>query len=100
MNKPSELYGGNEYGKSGHLSVFTSLEQLMMLLKCRFQGFIFIYILPKTLITHRDMQLRSFKVETLKDKYTHNTCQFYVKPHSKNTQITLESQIFDEKALR
>ena len=37
---------------------------------------------------------------TLKDKYTHNTCQIYVKPHSKNTQITLESQIFDEKALR
>ena len=36
----------------------------------------------------------------LKDKYTHNTCQIYVKPHSKNTQITLESQIFDEKALR
>ena len=37
---------------------------------------------------------------SLKDKYTHNTCQIYVKPHSKNTQITLESQIFDEKALR
>ena len=36
----------------------------------------------------------------LKDKYTHNTCQIYVKPHSKNTQITLESQIFDGKALR
>ena len=42
--------------------------------------------------------ITSFK--TLKDKYTHNTCQIYVKPHSKNTQITLESQIFDEKALR
>ena len=38
--------------------------------------------------------------DILKDKYTHNTCQIYVKPHSKNTQITLESQIFDEKALR
>ena len=39
-------------------------------------------------------------LQVLKDKYTHNTCQIYVKPHSKNTQITLESQIFDEKALR
>ena len=39
-------------------------------------------------------------IDALKDKYTHNTCQIYVKPHSKNTQITLESQIFDEKALR
>ena len=38
--------------------------------------------------------------QLLKDKYTHNTFQIYVKPHSKNTQITLESQIFDEKALR
>ena len=38
----------------------------------------------------------------LKDNVTHNTCQIYVKPHSisKNTQMTLESQIFNEKALR
>ena len=36
----------------------------------------------------------------LKDNLPHNTCQIYVKPHSKNTQMTLESQIFDEKALR
>ena len=36
----------------------------------------------------------------LKDNLSHNTCQIYVKPHSKNTQMTLESQIFDEKALR
>ena len=42
----------------------------------------------------------SRNLKDLKDKYTHNTCQIYVKPHSKNTQITLESQIFDEKALR
>ena len=33
--------------------------------------------------------------QIIKDKYTHNTCQIYVKPHTKNTQITLESQIFD-----
>ena len=26
--------GGNEYGKSGHLSIFTSLRHVMMLVKC------------------------------------------------------------------
>ena len=35
----------------------------------------------------------------LKDNIPHNTCQIYVKPHSKNTQMTLEYHIFDEKAL-
>ena len=49
---------------------------------------------------HWTENLRFVPGECLKDKYTHNTCQIYVKPHSKNTQITLESQIFDEKALR
>ena len=58
--------GGNEYGKSGHLSMFTALKHLMMLLKEQhFQYFIFIYTLSKTLITCRDMQLKFFKVETL-----------------------------------
>ena len=35
--------GGNEYGESGHLSIFTLLKHLMMLLKLVhfFQGFIF-----------------------------------------------------------
>ena len=34
--------GGNEYGKSGHLYIFTLLKHLMMLLKYKFfQGFIF-----------------------------------------------------------
>ena len=28
--------GENEHGKSGHLSIFTSLKHLMMLLKCKF----------------------------------------------------------------
>ena len=37
---------------------------------------------------------------SLKDNLPHNTCQIYVKPHSKNTQMIRESQIFDEKALR
>ena len=36
----------------------------------------------------------------LKDNLPHNTCQIYVKPHRKNTQMTLECQIFDEKALK
>ena len=35
----------------------------------------------------------------LKDNLPHNTCQIYVKPHSKSTQMTLEYHIFDEKAL-
>ena len=36
---------------------------------------------------------------SLKDNLPHNTCQIYVKAHLKNTQMTLECQIFDEKAL-
>ena len=30
------VYGGNEYGKSVHLSIFTLLKHLMMLLKYNF----------------------------------------------------------------
>ena len=41
----------------------------------------------------------SDKLHSLKDNIPH-TCQIYVKPQIKNTQTTLESQIFDEKALR
>ena len=37
--------GGHEYGKSGHLSNFTSLKHLMMILKCRAS----FYTLPKML---------------------------------------------------
>ena len=37
---------------------------------------------------------------SLKDNLPHNTCQIYVKPHSKSTQMTLEYHIFDEKALK
>ena len=33
------------------------------------------------------------------DNLPHNTCQIYVKSHHKNIQMTLECQIFDEKAL-
>ena len=35
----------------------------------------------------------------IKDNLPHNTCQIYVKPHLKNTLMTLEYHIFDEKAL-
>ena len=35
----------------------------------------------------------------LKDNLPHNTYQIYVKSHLKNTQMTLEYQIFNEKAL-
>ena len=34
------VYGGNEYGKSGYLSIFTLLKHLLMRLKYIFQGFI------------------------------------------------------------
>ena len=55
--------GGNEYDKSGHLSTFTFLKHLMMLLKCIFSGLHF-YIL-NTQIACRAMQLRFVKVKTL-----------------------------------
>ena len=35
----------------------------------------------------------------LKDNLPHNTYQIYVKPYLKNTQMTLEYQIFDDKAV-
>ena len=35
----------------------------------------------------------------LKDNLPHNTYQIHVKHHPKNTEMTLEYQIFDEKAL-
>ena len=56
--------GENEYGESGHLSIFTLLKHLMMLLKYSFSGLHF-YTVPKTLIACRAMQLRIFKVKTL-----------------------------------
>ena len=51
-------------GHSGHLSIFTLLKHLMMLLKYNFSGLHF-YTLPKTLIPFRTMQLRFFLSETL-----------------------------------
>ena len=55
----------NYYGKSGHLSIFTLLTHLMMLLKCFFSSGLHFYTLSKTLIACRAMQLRFFKVKTL-----------------------------------
>ena len=63
LNKPSDLLfiltqqsimGGHEYSKSDHLSIFTSLKHLMMLLKCKFSG-LHVYTLSKTLMSCRAM---------------------------------------------
>ena len=58
--------GKNEYGGSGHLSIFTLLKHLKFdaFEVLFFQGFIFTPI-PKTLIACRAMQFRFFKVKTL-----------------------------------
>ena len=63
----------NAYGNSGHLSFLTSLEHLMILLKCVFQGFIFTPY-QRILITCRAMQLRFFYVETLLDNVFKMSC--------------------------
>ena len=55
--------GQNEYGESGHLSIFF-LKHLMMLLKYKFFRASF-YTLPKTLIACRAVQLRFFLMKTL-----------------------------------
>ena len=53
-------------GKSGHLSIFTSLKHLMMLLKSNFfSSGLHFYTLSKPLIACGDMQLRFLKVITL-----------------------------------
>ena len=41
------VYGGNEYGKSGHLSIFTSFKHLMMILKCFFRASL-LYLIKNT----------------------------------------------------
>ena len=51
---------GDECGKSGHLSIFTSVKHLMVLLKCKFLG-LHVYTLSKTLVACRAMQLRFLK---------------------------------------
>ena len=54
-NSNTAVYGGNEYGKSGHLSIFISLKHLKVL----FSGLNF-YTLSIILIACRAMQLRFF----------------------------------------
>ena len=49
--------GENEYGKSGHLSIFILLKHLMMHVEYNFSGIHF-YTLSKTRIACRAMQLR------------------------------------------
>ena len=57
------ICGGNEYGKSGHLYIFVSLKQLVMLLKCTFSGVHF--ALYHWQVESRSLYLKIFKVETL-----------------------------------
>ena len=54
--------GENEYGESGHLSNFTLLKHLMMLLKYTFFRASFVHL---TKDTNRAMQLRFLKVKSL-----------------------------------
>ena len=56
--------GRNEFGVSGHLSVFTFLKHFMMLLKCNFFSVLHFYTLSKTLMATY-VALIFFKVETL-----------------------------------
>ena len=42
----------------------------------------------------RKTNIHTYK-QTLKENLPHKTCQIHVKPHLKNTQMTLECQIFD-----
>ena len=51
-------------GHSGHLSIFTLLKHLMILLKYTFSELHF-YTLPKKLITFRTMQLGFLKSENI-----------------------------------
>ena len=60
--------GGNEYGESGHLSIFTLLKHLMMLLKYKFFRASFLHLTKDTdsMYIGPIMQLRFFlKVKTL-----------------------------------
>ena len=58
------VYGENEYGKSGHLSIFTISMHLMMLLKYTFFRASFLHPTKDTAAC-RAMHLIFFKVETL-----------------------------------
>ena len=52
----------NEYGKSGHSSVFTSLKNLMMLVKCNFfQGFIFTPYTDSTFLKAKNNAFNTIK---------------------------------------
>ena len=42
------VYGENEYGESGHLSIFTLLKHLMMLLKYNFFRASLLHIIKDT----------------------------------------------------
>ena len=54
--------GWNECDKSGHLSIFTLLKHLMMLLKCKFFRALYLHLIKDTDGT--DAAQIFFKVET------------------------------------
>ena len=56
--------GGNVYGISRHVYIFTSLKHLMMLFGCSFSGLHF-YTISQTQVTFGTSQLRFFKVKSL-----------------------------------
>ena len=87
------MTGGNEHGINLVICIFfTSLKLLKR-----------ISLNSDSEITHPLSREEESEVDyltlKLKDNLPHNTYQIYVKPHVKNTQMTLEYQIFDEKAL-
>ena len=45
------------------------------------------------------MEVKLWQSFLLKDNLPHNIYKIYVKPHLKNTQMTLECPIFDDKSL-
>ena len=80
--------GRNEYDKSGHLSIFTSLK-LNGAFEVQFcQSFIF-YTLSKTLVACRAMQLGVLKVKTLLNT-AFNIFPASVTPSSKNSDSRYE----------
>ena len=82
------VYGGNECGESGHLSIFTLLKHLMMILKYNFSGLHF-YTLLKTLIACKAMHLRFCKVKTL----LNNAFSFILE--ALKNECTNENLLFD-----
>ena len=59
------VYGGNEYGKSSHLSICTSLKQLMVLWKCNIFRASFWHLIKDT----NSIKGQAPQVETLNNAF-------------------------------